>query len=81
MSEPIGAKANYTPHNSEQRKLFGNVEHLTRTAIPGPLVHLDPLRPIELVVSLQRVGKYQRPVWRSSQEQKGLAERALRASQ
>ena len=47
MSERIGAKANYTPHNSEQRKLLGNVEHLTRTAIPGPLVHLDPLRLIE----------------------------------
>jgi ElaB/YqjD/DUF883 family membrane-anchored ribosome-binding protein len=47
MSERIGAKANYTPHNSEQRKLLGNVEHLTPTAIPGPLVHLDPLRLIE----------------------------------
>src|SRR5262249_48856211 len=32
------------------------------------------------VVSLQRAGKYQRPAWRPSQGQKGIAERALLAS-
>jgi hypothetical protein len=34
-----------------------------------------------LVVSLQPAGKYKRPAWRPSQEQKGLDERALMASQ
>ena len=32
-------------------------------------------------VYLQRAGKYQRPAWRPSQEQKGLDERPLMASQ
>ena len=32
------------------------------------------------VVSLQRAGKYKRPVWRPSQGQKGIDERALMAS-
>src|SRR6266446_7347283 len=33
------------------------------------------------VVSLQRAGKYQRPVWWPSQGQKGIGERAIMASQ
>ncbi len=33
------------------------------------------------VVSLQRAGKYKRPAWQPSQEQKGLDEKPLRASQ
>src|SRR5262245_59435465 len=33
------------------------------------------------VVYLQRAGKYRRPAWRLSQEQKDLDERPLRASQ
>jgi|RhiMetdeSRZDD1v2_1073273.scaffolds.fasta_scaffold29531_2 hypothetical protein len=36
---------------------------------------------VSRVVSLQRAGKYQRPAWRPSKEQKGLDERPLRASQ
>jgi hypothetical protein len=34
-----------------------------------------------VVVYLQRAGKYKRPPWRPSQGQKGLAERAIMASQ
>jgi hypothetical protein len=33
------------------------------------------------VVYLQRAGKYKRPAWQASQEQKGLGEKPLRASQ
>jgi hypothetical protein len=33
------------------------------------------------VMYLQRAGKYKRPAWRLSQEQKDLDERPLRASQ
>ena len=45
--EHRGEKANYTPHDIEQRELLGHVEYLARTAIPSTLVHFDPLSFIE----------------------------------
>src|SRR4030095_5082639 len=48
----------------------------TRKVQTGGLVNFKQQR----VVPLQRGGKYQRLAWRPSQEQKGIDERALKAS-
>ena len=45
--EQVRKQAGDAPHNLKQRELFDHLESLARTAIPGPLLHLDPLRPIQ----------------------------------
>jgi hypothetical protein len=53
-----------------------------RQHIPGQVkVLIVKAERLGLVVYLRPAGKYQRPAWRLSQEQKGLDERPLKASQ
>src|SRR5712691_8048760 len=51
LPHPVDKQVRYeagdTPRDIEQRELFGDLEHLVRTAIPRTLLHLDPLRLIK----------------------------------
>jgi hypothetical protein len=38
----------HTPCDIEQRELFSHLTHQAWTAIPGPLLHFDPLRLIQV---------------------------------
>jgi hypothetical protein len=51
LPQPVDEQGRYetgdTPRDLEQRELFGQLEYLARPAIPGSLLHLDPLRLIQ----------------------------------
>jgi hypothetical protein len=47
IHEKSGDETGNTPCDIEQRELFSHLKHLAWTAIPGTLLHLDPLRLIQ----------------------------------